>query len=915
MNSHNGSGMKSRNGRNNEMTQQNVKLKVLEFANKVSNKKMGSKGAITAADPRYYIMEPVVTDEMAEVALVMEFRKPMSAEELGKLCGKPTELVEKLAWELSMAGVCFVNKKDGVDKYWYDTWVPGIMEMMVNNKENVAKYPQIARAFEEYGRVVGPMSVGKFPIGVGVMRVIPIETAIAGETRRASYEEISKYLNEAHLFSVSDCSCRTSREAMGEGCGHLKEDMCIQMDHAAEYYIRTGRGREITREEAFEIITRAEENGLMHQIPNLDGTGKTHAICNCCGCSCYAMRIAQMFQNSDMVRSNYVAHVDAEKCVACGECVENCPTNAAKLGTKLYQINPVVVKPADTPRDTKWGPEKFNVDYRTNRKNVVDGGTSPCKTECPAHIAIQGYIKLASQGKYTEALELIKHENPFPAICGRICPHKCESACSRCEIDKAVAIDEIKKFIADQDLNVKNRYVPKLRHHYGKKIAIIGAGPAGLSCAYYLAIDGYNVTVFEKQEALGGMMTLGIPNYRLEKDVVNAEIDILKELGVEFKTGIEVGKDVSLDELRNQDYKAFYLAIGAQKGRKLGIEGEDHRDVMSGVDFLREVNLNKANKLSGNVVVIGGGNVAIDVARTAVRMEAKNVGMYCLENRAQMPALEEEIEEALDEAIQIHNSWGPKRIVIENNQVVGVEFKKCVSVFDENKRFSPKFDENDILFVEANTVLVSVGQAIEWGNLLENSDATFNPNKTLIADAFTYQTNQSDVFTGGDCYTGPRFAIDAIAAGKQAAISIHRYVQPGQSLVNGRDRREYVAIDKENFDFQGYDRIPRESVKTHYKTSGKEAFSDARPTFSEAQMKKETSRCLGCGATVIDEYMCVGCGQCTTKCKFDAISLVRTYNSGGASYEELKPLVVKNIIKRQGRILVKNVKNAFAREE
>ncbi|MBN2849092.1 MAG: 4Fe-4S binding protein, partial [Erysipelotrichaceae bacterium] len=430
------------------MTQQNVKLKVLEFANKVSNKKMGSKGAITAADPRYYIMEPVVTEEMAEVALVMEFRKPMSAEELGKLCGKPTELVEKLAWELSMAGVCFVNKKDGVDKYWYDTWVPGIMEMMVNNKENVAKYPQIARAFEEYGRVVGPMSVGKFPIGVGVMRVIPIETAIAGETRRASYEEISKYLNEAHRFSVSDCSCRTSREAMGEGCGHLKEDMCIQMDHAAEYYIRTGRGREITREEAFEIIRRAEENGLMHQIPNLDGTGKTHAICNCCGCSCYAMRIAQMFQNSDMVRSNYVAHVDADKCVACGECVENCPTNAAKLGTKLYQINPVVVKPADTPRDTKWGPEKFNVDYRTNRKNVVEGGTAPCKTECPAHIAIQGYIKLASQGKYTEALELIKHENPFPAICGRICPHKCESACSRCEIDKAVAIDEIKKFIA-----------------------------------------------------------------------------------------------------------------------------------------------------------------------------------------------------------------------------------------------------------------------------------------------------------------------------------------------------------------------------------------------------------------------------------------------------------------------------------
>ena len=897
------------------MTNQTVKLKVLEFANKVSGKKVGGKGSFTAADPRYYIMEPVVSDEMAEVALVMGFRKPKSVAELAKLCGKPLELTEKLAWELALAGVCFVNKKEGVDKYWYDTWVPGIMEMMVNNKENVKKYPQIARAFEEYGRIVGPMSVGKFPVGVGVMRVIPIETAIQGETRRASYEEISKYLNEAHIFTVSDCSCRTSREAMGEGCGHLKEDMCIQLDHAAEYYIRTGRGREITREEAFEIILRAEENGLMHQIPNFDGTGKTHAICNCCGCSCYAMRIAQMYKNSDMVRSNYVAHVDAEKCVACGECVENCPTNAVKLGQKLQTIKPLKVLPIETPRDMKWGPEKFNVDYRTNRKDVEVSGTSPCKSECPAHIAIQGYIKLASQGKYKEALELIKHENPFPAICGRICPHTCETECTRCEIDKAVAIDEIKKFIADQDLNELHRYVPRIKHNYGKKIAVIGAGPAGLSCAFYLAIDGYKVTVFEKQKALGGMMTLGIPNYRLGKDVVNAEIDILKELGVTFKTGIEVGKDISLDELRHQDYKAFYVAIGAQNGRKLGIEGEEHPQVLSGVDFLRNVNLNEAEKLSGNVLVIGGGNVAIDVARTAVRMEAAQVELYCLENRQQMPALEEEIEEALEEAIHINNSWGPKRFVVENGKLVGVEFKKCLTVFDTNGRFSPVYDENDTKIVAADTVLVSVGQSIEWGQLLAQSDATFNPNKTLIADSFTYQTNQPDVFTGGDCYTGPRFAIDAIAAGKQGAISIHRFVQPGQSLINGRDRREYHAIDKDNLDLQSYDRIPRVTSKHHYTTTGKDAFNDARTTFSAEQIKIETSRCLGCGAAVIDEYMCVGCGQCTTKCKFDAISLVRTYNSGGAAFEDLKPLVLKNIIKREGKIMVRNIKNMFSRDE
>ena len=897
------------------MNEQIVKPKVLEFANKVSGKKVGAKGSITVADPRYYILEAVVTDEMAEVALAMDFRKAKSAEELALLCGKPVESTRKLAWDLSLAGVCFVNKKDGVDKYWYDTWVPGIMEMMVNNKENVAKFPQIARAFEEYGRIVGPMSVGKFPVGVGVMRVIPIETAIQGETRRASYEEISKYLNEARVFTVSDCSCRTSREAMGEGCGHLKEDMCIQLDHAAEYYIRTGRGREITREEAFEIIRRAEENGLMHQIPNFDGTGKTHAICNCCGCSCYALRIAQMYKNSDMVRSNYVAHVDAEKCVACGECVENCPTNAAKLGQKIPAKIALKTKPIETPRDMKWGPERFNIDYRTNRKDVEASGTSPCKSECPAHIAIQGYIKLASLGKYKEALELIKHENPFPAICGRICLHKCETECTRCEIDKAVAIDEIKKFIAEQDLNETRRYIPRIKHAYGKKIAVIGSGPAGLSCAFYLAVDGYHVTVFEKHQAPGGMMTLGIPNYRLEKEVVRAEIDILRELGVAFKTGVEVGKDITLDDLRKQEYKAFYVAIGAQNGRKLGIEGEDHPLVLSGVDFLREVNLGNAAQLSGNAIVIGGGNVAIDVARTAVRMEAAQVVMFCLESRAEMPALEEEIAEALEENILINNSWGPRRIVVENGKLVGVEFRKCVSVFDADGKFSPVYDENEITFVAADTVLVSVGQSIDWGQLLRGSDATFNPNQTLIADAFTYQTKQADVFTGGDCHTGPRFAIDAIAAGKQGAISIHRFVQPGQSLVNGRDRREYHAIDKENLDLHGYDRIARESSKHKYKTSGKDAFTDARPTFSEAQIKTETSRCLGCGATVIDEYMCVGCGQCTTKCKFDAISLMRTYNSGGAAYEDLKPLVIKTIIKREGKIIARNIKNVFVKED
>lgn len=893
-----------------------VKKKVLDFANKISRVKPGSKNQITPDRPEYKILEPVVTEEMAEVGLCLELRKRMSAEEVAPLCGKSVEETEKLLWDLAVAGGAFVNEINGVNKYWIEIWVPGHMEMIVNNKENAKKYPELGRAFDEYGKLRGPLGAGNVPIGVGPMRVIPIEQSIEGETRRASYEEVSKYLNENTIFSVSDCACRTSREAMGEGCGHLKEDMCIQMGHAAEYYIKTGRGREITREEAFEIIKKAEENGLMHSIPNTDGPGKTHAICNCCGCGCFSMRLANMWTNPDMVRSNYVSKVDTDKCVACGECVENCPSGALKLGQKLCTKTPIPEKERELPYDREWGPDKWNPDYRTNRKVIVDTGSSPCKAECPAHIGIQGYIKLASQGRYTEALELIKHENPFPAVCGRVCPRYCESACTRGDIDDPIAIDDIKKFIAEQDLNMEHRYVPKLKHNYGKKIAVIGGGPSGLSCAYYLAVDGYKVTVFEKEKALGGMLTLGIPSFRLEKDVVNAEIDILRELGVQFKTGVEVGKDISLNYLRGEGFKAFYLAIGAQEGRKLGLEGEDGEGVITGVEFLRKVNLGEDLKIEGKTIVIGGGNVAIDVARTAGRVGDSQIDMYCLENREEMPALEEEIEEALAEDININNSWGPKRIIVENEHVVGVEFKKCTSVFDENKRFNPKYDENVTKTVKASNVLISVGQGIHWGNLIEDSNIELNSNKTVKADPNTLQTGEPDVFAGGDALTGPKFAIDAIAMGKEGAISIHRFVNPGQSLTIGRLKRDYRAFDKKNLLLQGYDSVPREKVNHTDAKESKETFRDLRGTFTEEQVKKETERCLGCGATVTDEFLCVGCGVCTTKCKYDAIKLVRKYDKVNPEFKDMKSTIVKYALKRKVKIAVKKpvraLKSAFS---
>ena len=828
----------------------------------------GMMTKITEESPEYYALN-CLTDEEADVAASLGLRKPRTLEYVADKCGKSLEETKRILDRLGHLGVIKIYTENGQTLYFMQIFAPGTLEMMVGCTENVQKHPEIAKAFEAYTRGLMESMGTMLPYGASMMRVIPIESAIASDTQAVPYEKISYYLDKYDTFSVSPCSCRRSRRMIGEGCGHLEDDMCVQMGSGAEYFIKTGKARQITREEAEAIFKKAEENGLMHQMPNLEGPGESAAICNCCACSCFAIRISTMFNCPDAERSNYHAEINQENCVACGQCVENCPTNAVRLGQKICAKTPIETKKYDTVRNTVWGKDKWNVDYRENRQDTLESGTAPCKTACPAHIAVQGYIRLASLGKYKDALELIKKENPFPAICGRICPHKCEDACTRGQIDKGVAIDEIKKFIADKDKNNSDRFIPKKKHDYSmKNIAVIGSGPAGLSCAYYLAVDGYSVTVFEKEDKLGGMMTLGIPAFRLEKDVVEAEIDILRELGVKFETGVEVGKDKTIDDLKKEGFDGFYLAIGASAGRKLGVD-----------------------------------NVAIDVARTAVRYGAATVNMYSLEQRAEMPALDEEIEEAESENIVINNGYGPKRIVVQNGKVVGVEFKKCLSVFNDEGRFAPKYDENDTIVVDADYVLVSIGQRIEWGNLLEGTNVKLNRNNTVAVDEF-YVTGDKNIVAGGDCVTGPKFAINAIAGGKEGAISLHRAVWPGQTQKYGRDRRVFVELDKSNLDLSGYDNVKRQRPLHIKENDG--TFKDNRATFTEEQMKAETARCLGCGAAKVDTYMCVGCGQCTTKCKFDAIKLVRNDKTVVAKvYEKLPLEMAKHAIKRVGRIITK----------
>ena len=860
-----------------------VRENLIELCKKISN----GHYAIDENCAEYQNFVDWITDDQIKVMMAMDLLQPAFIDTVAEACGFTSEKTQDILRELADIGAIAKVEKFGMEVYMLLVYAPGIFEFMLVNEKFCDEHPKTPVSFQRHATKSMENYAYRIPMGAGVMRAIPVEKAIPADTENATFDRVSYYIEASkNHIAVLPCQCRRVRRYMNEGAGDLEgaadkeTGRCLFLGMAADQFIANGRGMKVSKEEAYDIIKKCEEIGCVHQITTLN-KGISVAICNCMPGTCLALGATQYFNVPDASRSNYEAYVTAENCVACGQCVEHCANNALKLGQKICSKTPIEHPLAETPRDTEWGPDKWNVDYRSNRETVVETGTAPCKTKCPAHIAVQGYIKKAAEGDYLGALDLIKKENPFPAICGRICPHNCENECTRGEFDQPVAIDEIKKFIADKELQSGFQLIPKKYHNYGKKIAIVGSGPAGLSCAYYLAADGYKVTVFEKQPTVGGMMTLGIPSFRLEKDVVRAEIDVLAQMGVEFKTRCEVGKDVTIADLRKQGFEAFYIAIGAQNGRKLGIEGEDADGVMSGVDFLRNVNLSKKVKLSGNVVVIGGGNVAIDVARTATRVRAENTSMYCLESEAEMPALPEELDEARGEGISINNGWGPKRIIVEDGKVTGVEFKKCTAVFDAEHHFNPQYDESNTITVPADFVLMSVGQSIDWGTLLDGEKVELGRGNTAKADSFTYQTNVPDIFVGGDVFSGPKFAIDAIAAGKEGAISIHRFVWPGQSLTLFRDRHNYKALDKTDLDkgaimATGFDTTTRQRPYVDPTKAG--TFHDDRATFTEAQLKAETSRCLGCGATIVDKNKCIGCGVCTVMCKFDAIHLRKAYN-------------------------------------
>ena len=744
---------------------------------------------VTEEFPEYLGLENVVTDEMAEVAVVMDKRVPIVAAEVTKKCGKPLARTEELLEELALRGVIEYNweNEDHHKQYVLPMFVPGSAEYMNMNLDTVTAHPEVATMFERMSRLplekITPMVP---PGGAGIgMHVVPVEKAIPSEQKSVDLEHLSHWLDKYDgKCAVGACSSRRSRRVRGEGCGHLEEDMCIAVGDMATYSIETNKARPATREEVMEILQRAEDNGFVHQITNIDGKDKILGICNCCVCSCYALRTSQLFNTPNMSASAYRAHVDPEKCVACGQCAEVCPAGAAKLGQKLYTKDGPIVYPKQVlPDETKWGPEMWNENYRDDNPsaNCYDTGTAPCKSNCPAHIAVQGYIRMAAEGRYMDALKLIKKENPFPTVCGHICNRRCEQACTRGSVDRAVAIDEIKKFIAEQELHADKRYVPKM-------------------------LNQRNIPFTEK------------------------------------------------------------------------------------------------------IAVIGGGNVSIDVARAALRLGAEKVYLVYRRGESELKADRDEIEDALAEGMELKLLRAPSEIVGKNGKVSAIRLEIMeLGETDASGRRAP-VGTGEYETWNVNTVIGAIGQRVDWGALLDGENVELRKNGTAVCDGLTLQIAQPDIFVGGDVTTGPKFAIDAIAAGKEAAISLHRYVHEGQSLTIGRNRRSYPELDKRNVALptECFDAPARQVPAALSGAQARKTFRDPRYTFTEEQVKMEASRCLGCGVSVVDTNRCIGCGVCTTKCEFDAIHLRRDHPEAAKMIrsEDKMKAILPYMIKRAAKIKV-----------
>ncbi len=545
-----------------------------------------------------------------------------------------------------------------------------------------------------------------------------------------------------------------------------------------------------------------------------------------------------------------------EKCTSCALCAPGCP----------LEVN----------SDYNEGLSKrsaafINFPQAIPSTYMIDREIAPCVNLCPVNLNARDYVGLIAEGKFLEALDLIREILPFPGIIGRICAHPCEEQCLRGKkIDQPIAICALKRFVADYEVGKRDIPVPKTGPDKGKRVAVIGGGPAGLECALELRKAGYRVTIFEAHDRLGGMLYVGIPAYRLPKEDLAREVSIIEKMGIEVKYNTRVGKDISIKKIYDS-FDAVFIGAGAHGGRSLGIENEDAKGVIGGLAFLGGIVKNEAVELGDKVFVIGGGNVAIDVALTARRSGAKEVHMVCLEKWDEMPAHKWEIDQAVEEDVKIHTSWGPKQIEVKDGAVKGIEFRRCTAVFDENKRFNPSFDESDTIYYDADTVILAIGQAMDTGFLEDLPSLEILRDGRVKADPVSLETTAKGVFAGGDVVTGPKMAIDAIAQGKEAAASIMRFLE-GKDLKKDRTAKEDKLVEDVPQFIEKKARVPIPEVPVDQR----KGFNEVYLPLNEQDAIEEAERCLNC-------RKCLGCSICEEFCKPEAINYLE-----GPSEETIK---------------------------
>jgi NADPH-dependent glutamate synthase beta subunit-like oxidoreductase len=490
---------------------------------------------------------------------------------------------------------------------------------------------------------------------------------------------------------------------------------------------------------------------------------------------------------------------------------------------------------------------KYPKDVLDKMKEIVDNcmGDAPpyCQATCPMHTDVKGYVNLIAEGKYKEAIKLIRDKLFLPATLGRICAHPCEEKCKREEaFRQPMSIAALKRFVADNYDN-EEEWDTSIEGEKNKSIAIIGAGPAGAQAALDLRRKGYKVTVFERLNVVGGMMRVGIPEYRLPRNIIDFEYSLLDKIGVEIKLGVEVGKDVTFEELR-KDYDVVLIAVGAHKGVVIPIEGHDLEGVSNAVEFLREVSLTRKANIGKKIAVVGGGNVAIDVARSARRVGAEEVHLICLEKKGDMPAHDWEVEEALEEGVILHDGFGPEKVIGDNGKVTGFEIKECVTIFDKDGKFNPQYNEDNKEVLKVDNVIFAVGQAVDNSFVPDDSLETQRGGRFKV-DPVTLQTKLENVFVAGDASGRSAIVIEAMAEGRKAAVSIDRYLK-GEDMYQNREYEGSFETWLETEIKDGTEDLPRIETRKLDPAERIKSFEEVDLGFTEEQAVKEASRCLSC---------------------------------------------------------------------